>query len=152
MKDNLFEMLLNLFETTLTKIKADHEVVDELTEDVLESESTDFSIFHEKAEVLKLELIQSAKPGSMRVFSPIESMKLTKPSHQFLMRMQRLSVLDPDTVELVLNEVLLSDAPCVTLLELKWMIRTVLKDGLDKNQLAFLDLVLYQNEDAHRLH
>jgi uncharacterized protein Smg (DUF494 family) len=95
---------------------------------------------------------RSADEGSMRVFTAEEEMKLTKASHQLLKRLGRLGVLSSDTMEMVINRLLFSDSRFANLQETKWTIRTTLADSLSSEQLAFLDLVLYQKEDGLPLH
>lgn len=149
MKDSFFEMLLNLFEKTLSEIKendiSDQEVEQDDTivssEDVMPDATT-----------LKAEIIQSPAIHSIRVFTYHEQMKFTKASYQFLMRMLVWEVIHPDTVEVIINQLIFSDSRIVTLEETKWTVRNVLAEILDQNQLAFLDLILYQKEDEYTVH
>ena len=95
---------------------------------------------------------RSADTHSMRVFTLEEEHKLTKASHQFLKRLERLGVLSSDVMELIINRLLFSESRFVNLQETKWTIRSTLADSLGADQLAFLDLVLYQKEDGLPLH
>lgn len=148
MKDSFFEMLLNLFETTLSKLKevrlpADrdknaHEEIEAL--EGFSTENTD------------IDFVRSASEHSIRVLTQEERLKLTKASYQFLMRMLTHGIIHPDVVEQVLHKLFFSDSRFVGIQETKWAIRTVLADGLDSQQLAFLDLILYHKEDGYSLH
>lgn len=89
---------------------------------------------------------------STRVFTYDEQMKLTKASYQFLMRMKLWKILNEESFEMVLNQLQFSESRIVTLQETKWTIRNTLASTLNEEQLAFLDLVLYQSEDELTLH
>jgi uncharacterized protein Smg (DUF494 family) len=156
MKDeNLLEMLLTLFKETLTQLQETYvpEVPDELK---TESQITDLQVASssekEKKKTLEMMWFRTADKQSIRVFTPEEQMKLTKASHQFLKRLGRLGVLSSDTMELIINRLLFSDSRFVNLQETKWTIRSTLADTLAPDQLAFLDLILYQKEDGLPLH
>ena len=144
MKDNLFEMLLTLFEKTLTQLKESHASMssDEANKD---SQATSNAQAYPS-------FIKPAHPDSIRVFTDFEQIKLTKASYQFLMRLALWGVLAPDLLELILNQLIFSDSRFVSLQETKWTIRSTLANSLDAEQMAFLDLVLYQKEDELPLH
>ncbi len=142
MKDNLFEMLLNLFETSLSQLQkksADQEVTDEINEEDVPADET-------------MQHIKLQQENSTRVFTYDEQMKLTKASYQFLMRMKLWNVITNETLEIIMNQLQFSDSRVVTLQETKWTIRNVLSSSMSEEQLAFLDLVLYQSEDELTLH
>ncbi len=100
----------------------------------------------------EVEIVQSATQHAMRVVSPYESVKLTNASQQFLMRVHKMGLIDSEHRELILNRLANSDSRYVGLQETKWMIRKTLAHGLDNEQMAFLDLVLYQKEDGLMTH
>lgn len=151
MKDSLFEMLLNLFEKTLSKLKESQTNHNELEEDLNQADI--FSELEPAATAtLMPEFVKSAQPDSMRIFTYIEQMKLTKASYQFLMRLLAWDIIHRDTLELIINQLLFSDSRMITLEEAKWTVRDILSDSLDAKQLAFLDLVLYQKEEAYSKH
>ena len=79
-------------------------------------------------------------------------MKLTKASYQFLMKIKLWRLVDNDHFELIMNQLHCSDSRIITLQETKWTIRNVLANNFNEEQLAFLDLVLYQTEDKLTLH
>lgn len=144
MKDNLFEMLLNLFEKSLTQLQkshqsADNETSDDTSEDM---QNSDNQMLH----------IKAAQHKSTRIFIYEEQMKLTKASYQFLMRMKLLKVIDAEILELTINQLYFSESRIVTLQETKWTLRNVLATVLDEKQLTFVDLVLYQTEDELTQH
>lgn len=136
MKDNLFEMLINLFEKSLAQLKKTQAKVE--SEEGLSEEAVDDS------ELLCVKLMN---PMSFRILTLDEQIKLTKASYQFLMRIKRWGVLQPELMEKVLHQLMESDSNLVSLEETKWTIRHVMAPYLDKDQLAFLDLVLYRHED-----
>lgn len=145
MKDNLFEMLLNLFETSLTQLQKSHKSTDKNST----SSSNDEEHLAADDDVLHLGVQQKK---STRVIVYDEQMKMSKASYQFLMRMQLWNIINTHSFELIMNQLQASDSRVVTLQETKWIIRNVLAANLTEEQLAFLDLVLYQAEDELTLH
>ncbi|KTD65118.1 DUF494 family protein [Legionella shakespearei] len=145
MKDNLFEMLLNLFEKSLTQLQKSHKSNEQDSQEFIDEEdmlyTDDQSLY-----------IKPAQHNSIRVFTYDEQMKLTKASYQFLMRMKLWKIVDSDVLETILNQLQNSESRIVTLQETKWTIRNVLENNFNEEQLAFLDLVLYQTEDALSVH
>ncbi|MCR9192573.1 MAG: DUF494 domain-containing protein [Gammaproteobacteria bacterium] len=148
MKVSLFEILLSLFEKTLTQLKEKQELNDLMP---LESDSTEI-IPTESKVGLEIKVVKEQTSAAMRVFSADEQMKLTKASHQFLMRMSTLGIIPANTMELVMNRLFFSDSRFVSLQETKWTIRNTLAQTIDPIQLAFLELVLYFKEDGLSLH
>lgn len=136
MNDNLFELLLNLFETSLAQLQKNHRSAEESAQEDELDHPDDQSLY-----------IRSAQQTSTRVLTYDEQMKLTKASYQFLMRMKLCGVVNDDYFELVMNQFQNSDSRIITLQETKWTIRTILASTFNEEQLAFLDLVLYQSED-----
>ena len=144
MKDNLFELLLNLFEQSLSQLQKSNQSIDPDTLELNGEEASDLenqSLY-----------IRTAQLNSTRVFTYDEQMKLTKASYQFLMKMKLLGIIDNDGLELIMNQLQFSESRIVILQETKWAIRNVLSSNLNEEQLAFLDLVLYQSEDELTLH
>lgn len=139
MKDSLFEMLMNFFEKSLAELKEGNNT----EPDEAEGDSTS------EEQVL---YIRAAKATAIRVFTDEEKMKLTKASYQFLSRILLWNIISSETIEMIINQLVFSESRFVTLQETKWTIRNTLAANLDSSQLAFLDLVLYQKEDALPLH
>ncbi|MDI9818505.1 MULTISPECIES: DUF494 family protein [unclassified Legionella] len=140
MKDSLFEMLMSFFEKSLAQLK-------ENTANASDSqESADSSM---ESRTL---YIRDAQSTALRVFTADEQRKLSKASYQFLTRLMLWGIIAQDTMESIINQLLFSESRFVSLQETKWTIRNILADTLDANQLAFLDLVLYQKEDKLPLH
>lgn len=148
MKNSLFDVLMNFFEKTLAQIKSAKSQIDsDYTIDVPSLES-DVLIDEDVHNVV----IRRQKQNSIRVFTLDEQFKFTKASYQFIMRLMRLEIISTDIMELVINQLLCSDSAFVTLAETKWAIRSTLEDQLETEELAFLDLVLYQKDDQLPLH
>lgn len=148
MKESLFEILLNIFETTLLRLKEANDLQGErlLSNEkkinvVSDKENPPFDVFH-------LMVVKEATADAIRVFSPSEQMKLSKASYQFLMRLNSWGVISREFMEVILTRLLLSESHTVSLQETKWTIRSLLADKLPQDQLAYLDLVLYHQEDA----
>ncbi|MDP3562217.1 MAG: DUF494 family protein [Legionellaceae bacterium] len=148
MKDGLFEMLLSLFEKTLTQLKEKHQSDSSATQGTTMLES----LTSDKKVGVEVQIVKPASEQGMRVFTRDEQLKFTKASYQFLMRMASLGLIDQQTMELVINRLFFSDSRFVSLQETKWTIRNTLAQSLDAEQLAFLELVLYFKEDGLSLH
>lgn len=144
MKDNLFEILLRLCEQSLVQLQKNHHSMNDKSLEIMHET--------EANQPMQTEYIQSAQKSSTRIMTPYEQIKLTKASYQFLMRIKLWGVIDDDFVELVLDELLLSESRIITEEEIKWIIRTLAARQLGENDLAFLDLVLYQKEDGYTIH
>jgi len=153
MKDSWFELMLNFFEKTIAHLK-EQDVANNTNNGTLEQ----LVEFGESLEAMpkivkvQVEQIKSPQQHSVRVFTPGEQIKLTKASHQFLVRMASWGVISSEMLELIMNRLIFSDSRIVSLQETKWMIRNTLSNGLNYDQIAFLDLVLYQKEDRLPLH
>ncbi|TAL64277.1 MAG: DUF494 family protein [Legionella sp.] len=142
MKDNLFEMLLDLFEQSLSQLQKGQNTAEKDDQIDADQIPTDEPSLY----------LRPAAFTSMRVLTYDEQMKLTKASYQFLMRMKQWCILDTEVFELIMNQLQQSDSRIVTLEETKWTIRNILAPNLTEEQLSFLDLVLYQTEDAYTIH
>lgn len=141
MKDNLFSLLMHFFEKSLSQILGEDKQPEEhAASNTLFPSSEDFLHF------------KAAQKTSIRVFTPEEQIKLTKASYQFLLRMLRLEIISTHELEIILNDLIFSESTYVTLEETKWTIRNKLAEKFTANQLAFLDLVLYQQEDQLSRH
>jgi uncharacterized protein Smg (DUF494 family) len=148
MKDNLFEMLMNFFEKTLTQIKESNPKNEPNTAVSTEDSPLDNLLMSNNGNPI----INQRKKESIRIFTPEEQFKLTKASYQFVVRLMRLDVIAAEAIEEIIHQLLFSDSSFVTLQETKWAIRNTLAEQLNPKQLAFLDLVLYQKEDRLPLH
>ncbi|WED43255.1 DUF494 family protein [Legionella cardiaca] len=142
MKDSLFEMLMSFFEKSLAQLKESQTNADTDNPDSSENASLESRTL----------FIRDAQSTAMRIFTEDERQKFTKASYQFLTRVIQWGIIAQETLELIINQLLFSESRFVTLQETKWIIRNTLADNLDANQLAFLDLVLYQKEDKLALH
>lgn len=144
MKDNLFELLFNLFEKSLSQVQEKHE-----------AKTAELSIIEEQDESDDFQnalYIRQAETTSTRVFTYNEQMKMTKASYQFLMKMKLWGIVDAHLFELIMDQFDSSESRIITLQEAKWTIRNILAKTLDEEQLAFLDLVLYRKEDELTVH
>ena len=149
MKASLFELLLSLFEKTLTQLKEKQQVVDASSARDLRSSET---LVTESKVGVEIQVVNQPSATAMRIFSDDEQLKLTKASYQFLVRRGALGVIPVQTMELVINRLFFSDSRYVSLQETKWTIRQTLAQSMDPIQLAFLELVLYFKEDGLSLH
>lgn len=150
MKDSLFEILLNLFEKTLSQIKENHEPSTQLVAN--EPANLSMPTVKKTKMGVHVEVLKSADERAIRVFTEEERLKFTKASYQFLMRMMSWGIIAPEALELIINRLSFSESRFVNLQETKWTIRNTLAANLTQQQLSFLDLVLYQREDNLSIH
>ncbi|MCC5792318.1 MAG: DUF494 family protein [Legionellaceae bacterium] len=143
MKNSLIEMLMNFFEKSLSQLKASQ------LEQNLASEAKRLS---EESSTPKAMVYRAASEKAMRIFTYEEQMKLTKASYQFIIRLSKLGIIAPEAMEIIIHHLMLSESRLISLNETKWTLRDILGEGLDANQLAFLDLLLYQKEDKLTRH
>lgn len=145
MKNNLFEILLNLFEKSLDQthpgLLSDDPA---LLADSLDDETVlmDYDALH----------LNSQRPESIRVFTYDERMRLSTASYRLLMQIRLWEILDDDCFEEIMTQLHSSDSHIITLQETKWVIRSTLALELNEEQLSFLDLVLYQKEHFYTAH
>lgn len=147
MKDSIIELLMNLFAKSLSQLK--QSAFDLAVKEKEQTEKDPYDTSTPESEAI---IVDFAKPNTMRVFTQAEQLKFTKASYQFLTRLLLWNLVPSAILEIVINQLLLSDSRFVNLQETKWAIRNTLAQNLDKTQLAFFDLVLYQKEDKLTLH
>lgn len=141
MKYHFLEMLMQIFEQSMLKMRlAPTKHVFSEDESEPENEATEQT---QHLSPLRHPINQS----SIRIFTEQEYKRFTKPSYQFLLRMHKLGIIDDAQREEVMNQLLFSDSRYITLEEMKWVIRHVVAPSLDDKTIAFLDMVLYQQED-----
>ncbi len=138
MKDNLFEMLLSLFEKTLSQLKK--EQYDNLKNK--SAHDTNSEEQEQKEKKIDLIYIKNAGSKSIRIFSEDEMMKLSKGSYKFLMYLAQNGAIKSQELELILTHLLYSESSVVHLEETKWAIRNLLAQSLDHKQMLFLDFLL----------
>ncbi len=144
MKDNLFEMLLHLFERSLNQIQQTNPQLTPADENG-DSESS-------SATVPDHLYIKSRHEHSIRVLTYDEQVKLTNASQKLLIRLNLWNIIDSDTLETIIEQLSNSESHVVTLEETKWTIRNVLVPELSAKQIAFLDLVLHQADRQQAIH
>jgi uncharacterized protein Smg (DUF494 family) len=138
MKNSLFEILMIFFD----------QHVSQLTDSRQNNHAVNPNNDAENTTLAEpLHVFASAKEQSMRIFVNEERLRLTKASYQFIMRMIVWKIISPPYIEQVLEQLLQSNTSFITLNETKWTIRSVMANHLNALDLAFLDLVLYQEED-----
>jgi len=148
MKDSLFELLLNFFDKDLSQ-QEENEKASAVENGNGQEEPDFYTTATLESQTLT---VRAANANTTRIFTDDEKMKFTKGSYQFLMRLVRWGIIAPETLELIITQLLFSESRFVNLQETKWTIRNTLAENLDSAQLAFLDLVLYQKEDQLSLH
>lgn len=136
MKESLFQLLLNLFEKSLTN-------TDQLDYDSEEASSEEKS----KQQAI---FVANAQDTSMRVLNDYEIAKLTKSSLRFLQQIINYKILPAQAIEEILHQIETSDSSYVTLDEVKWLIREKLLNTLEPSQQTFVDLILESEDNGQR--
>lgn len=133
MNDQLFEMLLSLFEQALSQ-----RCEKALAENSASHEHDDLD-----AELCPPFLVHKLpSDDSTRVLTATETLKLTKPALQFLYRMMQANVLDVLHFEEIMHAVLESEYVYVTLANLRQIIHEVLLEFLPNRELLMLEFAL----------
>ena len=96
--------------------------------------------------------IRDAQPRFKRILCLQERIKFTNKSYKFLEHLIHINLIGEKTFELIMNQLLFSNSEFVSLNETKWVVHQTLSDSLDENQLAFLNVILYQHEDKMTQH
>ena len=130
MNDQLFEMLLSLFEQTLTQLK--HQQCREI-----DSRLSSFC-----SDDITLPVFQTQSKKGTRVLTVYEQAKLTKPALQFLMRLLHTGVLSCEQFEQVMDFVLDSSMRFVSVAEIKYITHQVLFDLMSDQELMMLEFSL----------
>lgn len=145
MKENLFELLLNLFEKSLEQIKqCTPSIEDAGTADAVEEKSE-----QEFSNLIEFKLPEK---DSERIIIPEERIKMTKAAYQFLIRLNVTEVIGAKHFEQIMNQVLFSDSRIVNLEEMKWLTRNTLENSLDTMQLDVLDNLLFGDAEPITIH
>ena len=150
MKESLLEMLLNLFEKTLTELQEKNMLRAIAAKEHMQLQST--LPVDVKPIDPKLKFVKLARSSSVRIFTLDEQQRFTKISYQFLLRLLSLNMITADIQELIINRLIFSASHLVNLDEVKWVIRHILAEKFNKEQLDFLELVLYSQADELLLH
>lgn len=142
MNDQLFEMLLSLFEQALTKLKHHQKQLESSLPHVAQHSTSESLLY-----------VQDPSVGSMRVLTIYEQVKLTKPAHQFLMRLMQSGMLSAVQFEHLMNQVLDYPERFVTVNDLAMMVHQDLSESLSPKELMMLefmfDLELEKNITKH---
>lgn len=144
MKDSLFNVLMSLFEKTVGKVK--HAEFKDVMADPTPDESTDLEIVPDHV------IFSQQRNDSIRIFTPQEQFKFTKATYQFIMRLMQMDVIAKEAMEHIINQLVNSESPFVTLKETQWTIRQSLEDHLEDDQLAFLDIILAEKTIGQLMH
>ena len=138
MKDSLFQMLLNLFEKSISQDLTN--LVNNSSVEIEESLASDPII------------IKQATSKSTRVIAECEYRKMTKAGLQFIYRMLEVKLIGQENLEVILQQIEDSESSLVSLEEVKWIIRENLSTDLEPAQLAYMDRIIYPEDKAHVIH
>lgn len=141
MKNSLFDMLLSLFENSISTDKKNT------------SNNNDKSVFSViKEQSITTKFIKSQNDKSTRIFNFNEKMKFSENCFQLLILLFNSAEISNDLLESVINRLINSKSDYVTFEQVKHAILSTLAQNITAEQLAFLDLLFYQKEDGNILH
>ena len=151
MKENVFDVLMYLFENYMDdgpEFKPDQEA---LTFELAEAGfphreiSKAFSWLEGLSNMREQEktLVKPKMTGAFRHYSPRETGKISLNCRGFLMYMEQVGVLNPQTRELIIDRVMALEVEEITLDHLKWVILMVLSNqpGQEQAYVLLEDLV-----------
>ena len=132
MNDQLFAMLLSLFEQTLAQIKQQQKAL----EIALENDAEYFANSIASGDI---PVFQYPSEHSTRVLTRLEQAKLTRPALQFLMRLMHTGMLSAEQFEQVMNLVLETKPHFVNVEEVKQIMHEVLSESLSHKEILMLE-------------
>ena len=152
MKENVFDVLIYLFERFLEGDAGEQSDSDEVRIELLEAGFPQAEI--SKAlnwldSLTEHEVIQAVSPPAFRVFSAQEISRLDTASRGLLMFLEQCGILGPASRELVIDRVMALSEETVSLENLKWMVLMVLFSQPDE-EVAFarMEHLVYGNLPA----
>lgn len=144
MKDNLFDILLSLFESALTPVNKDKN-------DVNFGENRKFTVVKEQNSVNTF--VKSKTEQGLRILTAQECVKFTKPAYQLILQIYKSNIISHDIFEDIINKLLQNHfADYITTSEIEKELKNTLKSELDEKRLAIIDLLFYQKEDGQSFH
>ncbi len=146
MKDQLFEMLLSLFEEALLNLRQHHQQLEAANDKSQESIGVLDSHYGET------QIFQPPSLNAMRVLTLLEQVKLTKPAIQFLMRLRHTGMLTSVQFEQVMNFVMDSHLRYVPVSEVTMMAHLVLAERLSHRELLMLEFALDMENTQANMH
>jgi Smg protein len=132
MYENMVDVLIYLYEHYMdgdTRPPSDQgELEDELVQAGFTPSEIEQALrwLDELAEGVEVCQSQEDRPGSIRVYTDAESVKLDVDARGLLLFLEQTGILDPVSRELVIDRLLAIEHPAVTLDEVKWVVLLVL--------------------------
>jgi len=153
MKENVFDVLIYLFERFLCRDAEGEPDNDEVRIDLIEAGFPQAEI--SKAldwldELTEQQVIQSASIPAFRVFSAEETARLDTESRGLLMSLEQSGILNPASRELVIDRVMAIEEEPISLENLKWMVLMVLFSRPDEDvAFARMEHLVYDRLPAY---
>lgn len=157
MKENMFEVLMYLFENHM---KNDCKLI--LTEETLTAELEQVGFSSDSIDkaldwlegLMELQESANAEPAgkdSLRIYSPDEQLRLDANSRGFLLFLENIGILNPRTRELVIDRLMAIEDEEIGLPQVKWVTLLVLfNQPNEEAALACMEnLVLDQSDGLH---
>jgi Smg protein len=139
MKENIFEVLMYLFENYMEDESEALPDSDAIRTELIEAgfDHLNISKAFDWLESLSLySTIESTVPSAFRIFANQETRKLDLECRNFIMFLEHTGILTSDTRELVLDRILALENEDISLDKLKWIVLMVLLSQQD-DALAF---------------
>ena len=160
MKENVFDVLMYLFENYMDDSSEFSPDQDSLTDELSRAgfphgEITKafnwlegLSMLHDEEEIL----VATGNSQAMRHYSLIEQEKINLECRNFMLHMEQLGVLESRTREIVIDRMMALGVDEITLEQLRWIILLVLYNQPDHEQAYALLEDMVFDEDRSSLH
>jgi Smg protein len=134
MKENIFDVLIYLFENYLDDAIELHPDSDDIKTELLQAgfEPTEVNNAFDWLETLTEQSdIKPSISSAFRIFCPQEESKLDLECRNLLLFLEHSNILTPDTREIVIDRIMAVDNETISLDELKWTVLMVLLSQSD---------------------
>ncbi len=149
MKENIFDVLVYLFEQYLDAELDQDPDADAIYDELVEAGYPQMEISQAFDWLESLTRHPSIKPvssGSMRIYSDYEMARLDTECRGLLLFLEQTGILTPACREIVLERVLDFDEEVISLENLKWIVLMVLFSQPDQEQaFARMETLVYEN-------
>lgn len=152
MNEDIFDVLIYLFENYMNSEVETTPDFDELKTELKEVGFTNNCInkafdWLDSLALQEESEFKSAK--NFRIFCTEETQKLDLECRDFLMFLERLNILTPNTRELVIDRAMAIEEPLISIEELKWIsLIVLLSQPDDEIAIAHMENIIYQEASA----
>lgn len=152
MNENLLDVLLYLFEHyPLGEVRDDSGLRDDLdAAGFLPEEVDDAFAWLRGTDAERQQLVAPPGESALRLYSEIETQRLSPECQGYLLRLQQHGILNATTRELAIDRLLAladEDGEAIEVEQLKWVVMMVLSNQADATAYAHMEALLLSEED-----